>query len=85
MRALHQLLHGRPAAAFSLNPLMVLALPFVLYWLGAQVLWFCFQKKLPMPFIPARWIWALLILIILYGIARNIPAWPFTLLAPGGR
>ena len=84
LRGLHQLLRGRPAAAFALNPLMVLALPFVMYWLCAEALWFCFRKKLPMPYIPAGWIWALLALIIAYGIARNIPVYPFTLLAPGG-
>src|SRR5688572_10819664 len=30
-RGLHQLLHGNLASAFQLNPLLILALPFLLY------------------------------------------------------
>ena len=82
LRALHALLHGRLFAALALNPLMVLCLPFVIYGLTAQALLDWFGKRLPVPRIAAGWIWALLILIIAYWIARNIPLFPFTLLAP---
>jgi hypothetical protein len=34
--------------------------------------------------LPAVWICALCVVIILFGIARNIPFHPFELLAPGG-
>src|SRR6266542_5319684 len=33
-RGLHSLLHGHFAAAFTLNPLLVLSVPFLLYFLG---------------------------------------------------
>jgi hypothetical protein len=41
-------------------------------------------KRLPRLFLPAVWIRALCAVIILFGIARNIPFHPFELLAPGG-
>ena len=81
-RGLHQLLHGHPLVAFGLNPLMVLSLPFVSYGLISQILYVCSRRRLPGVFIPARWIWALLAVIILFWILRNIPRYPFSLLAP---
>jgi len=81
-RGLHQLLHGHPLVAFGLNPLMVLSLPFVSYRLISQILYVCSRRRLPGVFIPARWIWALLAVIILFWILRNIPRYPFSLLAP---
>lgn len=34
------------------------------------------------PEVPARLLWAGFLLIILFTVLRNMPAWPFTLLAP---
>lgn len=82
LRALHQLFHGNLAVAFSLNMLMVISLPFVLYGLLAQGMRYFFSKKIPTIFIKAHWIWAIFALIIAYGIVRNIPISPFTYLAP---
>ena len=83
-RALHYLLHGDLYAAFAMNPLAILALPFLVYgsvsYLSLQVR----GRYLPRVFIPGRWIWALGVLIVLYAVARNIPTYPFNLLAPGG-
>ena len=83
LRALHQLLQGNLAAALGYNFLMVLTLPFVLYWIASQarVLWS--GQSLPMRFIPARWIWALLAVILSFWVLRNLPQYPFALLAPG--
>ncbi|MCP4710493.1 MAG: DUF2752 domain-containing protein [Planctomycetes bacterium] len=81
-RGLHQLLHGHPLTAFSLNPLMVLCLPFLTYALLSRVLFLWTNRYLPNVFLPTRWIWALLTVIILFWILRNIPIYPFTLLAP---
>ena len=82
LRALHQLLHGEIAAAFQLNPLMVLFLPFVAYGLFAGLWNMCFKTHIPVVRLRAHWIWAILVVIILYGIARNLPFAPFTALAP---
>lgn len=77
LRAAHCLLHGEFIAAFRLNPLMLLFSPFVAYGLLAGLWNSTFTKPLPVVRLPARWIWAILIVIVLYGIARNLPFMPF--------
>ena len=83
LRALHQLLHGNFAAAWALNPLMILLLPFVSYGLCSHALRAMQIRILSPIFLPARWIHVLGVIIVLYGIARNLPIYPFRLLAPG--
>ena len=39
-------------------------------------------KSLPRVFVPAGWIWALLVIIIAFWFLRNVPLYPFSLLAP---
>ena len=83
LRALHQLLHGHISQALALNPLAVVAAPFV----GAGLireLWSMFSGR---TFVRSRilsvgWIWALLAVILAYCVLRNLPWFPFTLLAP---
>jgi hypothetical protein len=82
LRALHSLLNGNLKAALSLNPLMLLCLPFVLYAFAAQGLHYFFNIKIPTVFLKSQYIWAIFAIIILYTIARNIPHYPFTLLTP---
>lgn len=82
LRAAHQLLHGDILSAFQLNPLMVLFLPFVAYGLFAGLWNTCFKSHIPVVRLEAHWIWAILSVIVLYGIARNLPFVPFSLLAP---
>jgi hypothetical protein len=88
LRAVHQLLHGNLRAAWAMNPLTVILLPFLTYGLGA----FALDEvrgldmrvpRLPQVFLPAAWIRALGVAIILFGIVRNLPLHPFNLLAPG--
>lgn len=71
LRALHGLLHGRLVEAISLNPLMVLSIPVV----GIM---FFKPSWIYKPWVP----WAVLAVVLTYGIARNIPIWPFGLPAP---
>jgi hypothetical protein len=73
-RALHQLLTGHVAAAFRLNPLMMLLLPYVGYSAAASLLETAGGRSLPTPFIQPVFIWTLLAVIILFWILRNIPA-----------
>jgi|SRR5664280_2610107 hypothetical protein len=76
-RALYYLVHGHPLAAFRENELAVVLLPFVIYELSAIL-------TLRWPSVSARlrpWtLWALLALVILFGVMRNLP-W-FASLAP---
>jgi len=81
-RAIHHFLHGRILQALSYNPLVVLLLvPLGLFLLNHLrfVLW---GKKWRAPEIPTKYIWLLIIIIFLYWILRNIPYYPFSLLAP---
>jgi len=83
LRAIHQLLHGNLHAAWALNPLTVILLPFLTYGLASFALLEFRGLELPQPFLRANWIRALCAVIILFGIARNLPMHPFDLLAPG--
>jgi hypothetical protein len=83
LRAIHQLLHGNLEAAWSLNPLTVVLLPFLAYGMASSALFEIRGRGLPQPFLRAGWIRALCAAIILFGIARNLPLHPFDLLAPG--
>ena len=84
LRAIHQLLQGNLRAAWALNPLTVVLLPFLVYGTASYALFEIRGQHLPRLFLPAVWIRALCAVIILFGIARNIPFHPFELMAPGG-
>ena len=83
LRALHHLLHGHFQAAWAMNPLSVVLLPFLAYGLASFALSQIRGRGLPQPFLRPTWIRALCVAIILFGIARNLPLHPFQLLAPG--
>jgi hypothetical protein len=82
LRALHQLSHGHLFAALSLNPLMIISLPFVVYGLLSEAGFAGRRRILPAVFVTRTWIWLLFGVIVIYWVARNIPAHPFFLLAP---
>ena|SRR5256885_10589135 len=76
LRAIHQLLHGNLPAAWALNPLTVSLLPFLIYGAASYVRYELCGRYLPRRSLPAVWIRALCAVIILFGIARNIPFSP---------
>jgi hypothetical protein len=71
-RALHQLLHGHFMMAARFNPLAISLLPLVGY-LAVRP-----ERAILNPV----WIWMLLGIVVLFGILRNIPVYPLTMLAP---
>lgn len=81
-RGVHALLHGRFLQALDFNPLMVISIPFLGYAIISQVLFYIRGKGLPQVIKHPFWIWAIFVLIIVYTILRNIPFYPFTILAP---
>jgi len=84
LRAFHQLLHGNLGNALALNPLAVLNLPFLAYGMASYAAFVVRGRYLPRRFLPAPWIRALAAVVVAFGIARNLPIYPFPLLAPGG-
>jgi hypothetical protein len=71
-RALHRLAHGDFIAALRLNALVALGLP-----LGCVMA--IYRKRCDLP---SWWLRAFLACIALFGVTRNIPLFPFTLLTP---
>lgn len=78
-RCLSALLHGHIHEALHQNVLVILALPIIFYRL-----YLIFQKRtiqntifstIAMP-------WIVLVIVLLFAVLRNIPIYPFTLIAP---
>jgi hypothetical protein len=76
-RALHQILHGHFEAAFMLNPLLTLAIPFMLFaFLRYSVI--VLRGGTPQPnVLPARLIYAMFVVIVSFWVFRNTPFYPF--------
>ena len=81
LRALHQLLRGHVVAAFHLNPLLMVCLPFFLWYAAARV-----NRRL--KGLPAAgrlrpfWFWLFLVVALVFGVLRNLPGEPFAMLRP---
>ncbi len=87
-RALHAVMHGHFALAFSFNLLW----PFLLFFVATTIsLWLRYLWTGKSPFERVNLFlqkypsfgWLVLIVLLLFWIGRNILLYPFTLLAPG--
>jgi Protein of unknown function (DUF2752) len=83
LRALHQLLAGNLTAACAFNPFAVLSFPFLAYAAVSRTAFLLRGRYRPRVFLPGWFIWTLGAAIITFGILRNLPIYPFHLLAPG--
>jgi hypothetical protein len=81
-RAAHSLLNGRLAQAFAYNPLLVLLSPYLLFALVRSVWFWLWGTEPRRSIFPARYTWVLLVVFVGYWVLRNVPVYPFTLLAP---
>ncbi len=81
-RALNAILHGRIMSALDLNPLLVISLPFLAYAAVSRALMALWGRGLPRIFTGAAWGWLVLCVVVVFWVARNIPIYPFTILAP---
>jgi hypothetical protein len=82
LRALYQLSHGHIAAAFGLNALMVMSLPFLGYAFLCRASLHIRGRSLPGVSVRPYWYWLLLGTILAFWLLRNIPLYPFNMLAP---
>jgi len=80
-RCLHALVHLDPAQAMAMNPLLVLSIvPMLVMALHGAGLWPArWQAPVKLFARPIPW----LVVIVAYGVLRNLPWYPFNLLAPG--
>ena len=76
-RAFYQLLHLHPIAAFKLNPLFVLMVPFLVYGFLAFTKSAISGKPQRRISIPQTYVWAWLGLLVFFWIFRNTPWYPF--------
>jgi hypothetical protein len=80
-RALHALVHGNLPQAMAMNPLAVLLLAIAPFALGWRLGWRPAWLQVPIRWLSEPKLW--LVLLPAYWIARNLPWWPFSWLAPG--
>ncbi len=81
LRALHQLLHAHPVTAFHCNPLLVLSLPFLLWYGVARTV----RRRRGLPttgILRPGWFWLFLAVVVIFGVVRNLPGEPFAWLRP---
>lgn len=74
---------GDLAAAFRYNPVGMVVFPLAVVALGVELLGWVWGRRIgwhPRP----RLAWTLVAVIVAFWILRNLPWWPFTLLAPPG-
>ena len=82
LRGLNQLLHGNMLAAIGYNPFTMLALPVIGYaflWALLSTTW---GKRLPTVYVHPALMWGLLVSVVAFWVLRNLPVYPFTVLAP---
>jgi hypothetical protein len=77
-RGLHQLLHGHPLAAFELNPLVMISLPFVGFGLLALTRSAARSESPRSSFLPPPYGWMVLGMIVSFWIFRNTSLYPFS-------
>jgi hypothetical protein len=81
-RALSSLVNGRPGEAIGFNILAVLVAPYLAYSIGRSLWHWLWGTPLRTRAWPPKLIWSFVALVILFWVVRNIPLYPFTLLAP---
>jgi Protein of unknown function (DUF2752) len=80
-RAVHQLLHGHVAAAFGLNPAATLFVPVLgCAYLASAARAFSRRPRRAV-ILSQGWFWLVLVSVVVYWFARNIPVYPFHPLA----
>ena len=84
-RACYSILHGRFLDAFCYNPLMTVLLPLIGLYIAARVVdWIITGGNHIDRKINVKFLTGVLIAVVIYGVLRNIPVFPFTPAGAGG-
>jgi len=79
---MHQLLNGDALAALDYNALLVLFVPMIIYFVLNLVSVAARGRTLGIGKLPPAGIWAFAVVLFVFGMLRNLPFYPFTILAP---
>lgn len=82
LRAGHAILHAHWAQAVAYNCMAFVTVPVILVWSAAEAIHALTGRRLGPPRGTARFGKFLVVVLILYTVARNIPLAPFDLLRP---
>jgi hypothetical protein len=82
LRAVHFLLQGEWQTAMQYNLLAVVLFPLVSVLLLAEFLNAFGRRLLARVQLPSTAVWILLVVILLFGVTRNLPLHPFNQFAP---
>ena len=84
-RASYSILHGRFYTAFRYNPMYVMLIPFLGIYIAARMIdWILTGGNHVDQKINQKCLYVVLVIVVGFGIVRNIPIYPFTLLVPAG-
>ncbi|MCE5198253.1 DUF2752 domain-containing protein [bacterium] len=82
LRSFHQLAHGNLSQALTFNLPAVVSVPLVVGSIAIDICDLLGFRSHRWPVISNQACWIVAIVIIIYGVARNIPIYPLYLLAP---
>lgn len=81
-RAIHAFFNGRFEQALAYNAIAIVVLP-ILAWSLLKSLWYWYRNvRVAGSRSSPVWPWVIAVLLIGYGVARNLPWEPFSRLAP---
>jgi hypothetical protein len=81
-RGFHELSHGRIIPALDFNILIPVWAVIIAYVFVSLVLHAARGRGLPLWPTWPRFLWGFMIVLLIFGVLRNIPVWPFTILFP---
>ena len=81
-RGFHALFHGDVVTALDFNVLILIWAAIFAYAFLSLTLLAVRGKGLPMWPTASRFLWTFMIVLLVFGVIRNIPVYPFTLLFP---
>ena len=76
MRSVHQLLRGEFRQAFELNAMVMIALPLLGVW-ALRRRWMSSRPDRNPQHSVVFWAGLLVTMIVMFGVLRNLPLWPF--------
>ena len=80
-RGIHALLNGDILTALHFNAMLIIFVPLMIYGIVALAMFGLRGRGLPVPRFAAQGVWVFLILMLAFGIIRNLPFYPFSLMA----